>query len=59
MGGDIMPLGNWQFWIVTIVFCIALYVLIRPLMPFHKKRKSCCSSQSKKSKKTKLTIQGK
>ena len=43
-----MPLGDWQFWVVTIIAFGALLVMIRVLMPARKPR----------SKKTQLTVRG-
>lgn len=42
-----MPIGDWQFWVVTIVAIIALYVLYRVLVP------------RKKGKRTNLTVSAK
>jgi hypothetical protein len=53
-----MPFDNWQFWIVTMIVLIAVYVLIRPFVSRGKKNGSCCGSATKP-KKTNLTIRGK
>ncbi len=42
-----MPFGDWQFWIVTAAALIAAVVLVRPLFP------------SRRGKKTTITVQGK
>lgn len=42
-----MPIGDWQFWVVTIVAIIALFVLYRVLVP------------RKKGKRTNLTVSAK
>ncbi len=39
-----MPIGDWQFWVVTVIAIIALYVLWRVLVP------------RKKGKRTNLTV---
>lgn len=49
-----MPYADWQFWLVTLLCLIALYVLVRPFLPAGQKNK-CCSTKNK-AKKTKLTI---
>jgi hypothetical protein len=53
-----MDYSSWQFWLVTIIFVIALAVLIKPLFIKGKGGSSCCSTKSKP-KKTDLTIDGK
>jgi hypothetical protein len=53
-----MDIGNWQFWLVTFIFVIALVVLVKPLFVKGKRGNSCCSTKSKP-KKTDLTIGGK
>jgi hypothetical protein len=52
-----MPIGSWQFWIVTAIVLFALWIFIRPFFPRWKKT-TCCSSASKP-KKTTLTVGGK
>lgn len=42
-----MPLGDWQFWVVTVIAIVALYVLYRVLVP------------RKKGKRTNLTVSAK
>jgi predicted MFS family arabinose efflux permease len=44
-----MPVGDWQFWIVTVIAVAAMWVMIRVLLPRRKPR----------SKKTELTVGGK
>ncbi|MFG0246141.1 MAG: hypothetical protein ACF8MF_08855 [Phycisphaerales bacterium JB052] len=39
-----MPIGDWQFWVVTIIALVALVVLYRVLVP------------RKKGKRTNLTV---
>lgn len=53
-----MPFESWQFWIVTLIVLLAVYVLIRPFITRGKKNASCCGGLAKP-KKTKLTIRGK
>jgi hypothetical protein len=52
-----MPVGSWQFWIVTVIVLFALWVLVRPF--FSRWTKNSCCSNASKPKKTKLTIGGK
>lgn len=42
-----MPIGDWQFWVVTVIAIVALVVLYRIFMP------------RKKGKRTNLTISAK
>ena len=42
-----MPIGDWQFWVVTIIALLAMYVLYRVLIP------------RKKGKRTNLTVSAK
>ena len=42
-----MPTNDWQFWVVTIIALVALYVLYRVLVP------------KKKGKRTNLTVSAK
>jgi uncharacterized membrane protein YobD (UPF0266 family) len=42
-----MPIGDWQFWVVTIIAMVAMYVLYRVLIP------------RKKGKRTNLTVSAK
>lgn len=42
-----MPVGDWQFWVVTLIAALGLYALIRVVKP---KRKA--------KKRTALTIEG-
>ena len=53
-----MDFTNWQFWLVTLIFVIAVIVLVRPLFTKGRDSNSCCSTKSKP-KKTDLTIDGK
>lgn len=39
-----MPIGDWQFWVVTIIAIVAMFVLYRVLVP------------RKKGKRTNLTV---
>lgn len=32
-----MPLGDWQFWIVSLAMLAALWFLLRPLLPRRRK----------------------
>lgn len=36
-----MPIGDWQFWVVTLVAAVGLWKIVRMLWP--KKRTSGCS----------------
>ncbi len=49
-----MPFESWQFWLVTIIVLMAVFVLVRPFIPGGKKKSSCCGNVAKP-KKTKLT----
>jgi predicted permease len=44
-----MPLGDWQFWVVTLIAIAAAWIVIRVLLPRRKPRP----------KKTELTVGGK
>jgi hypothetical protein len=33
-----MPLGDWQFWLVTALAVTAAWLVIRPLLPQRRKR---------------------
>ena len=57
-GDDVMDYASWQFWLVTLIFVIALVFLLKPFFVKGKGGNSCCSSNSKP-KKTDLTIDGK
>jgi hypothetical protein len=53
-----MEYASWQFWLVTLIFVIALVFLLKPFFVKGKGGNSCCSTKSKP-KKTDLTIDGK
>jgi len=51
-----MPYDSIQFWIVTVFFLLALYMLLRPFLKKDPRGSCKCST---KREKTKLTIGGK
>jgi hypothetical protein len=58
-----MPLGDWQFWIVTALFAAGTYVVARPFLPWRKRGKSggacpncAAGSAAGKRKKVALTV---
>lgn len=53
-----MDFTNWQFWLVTLIFAVALVVLVKPFFTKGKRGNNCCSTKSKPTK-TDLTIDGK
>lgn len=48
-----MPLGDWQFWVVTLLGLGSLYLVIKPFLPGKSKSGSCphCSSGAASRKK--------
>lgn len=59
-----MPVGDWQFWVVTFLGLGGLYFLIRPFLPGNKNSGSCpnCASGTaaqKKSHRVSLTVERK
>tara|TARA_E500000318_G_scaffold5598_1_gene5688 strand:- start:12740 stop:12916 length:177 start_codon:yes stop_codon:yes gene_type:complete len=42
-----MPIGDWQFWVVTLIALVAVYALFRMFVP------------KKKGKRTSLTVSAK
>ena len=42
-----MPIGDWQFWVVTLIALVAVYALFRMFVP------------KKKGKRTNLTVSAK
>lgn len=57
-GDVVMDYSSWQFWLVTIIFVVALVFLLKPFFVKGKGGSSCCSTKSKPTK-TDLTIDGK
>ena len=57
MIGWAFPIGDWQFWVVTAVFCVALAWLLKGVLPipFLTKR----ARAKKKIKRVSLTVEGK
>lgn len=53
-----MDYSNWQFWLVTFIFIVALLILIKPLFAKAKKKNCGCATSSNK-KKIDLTVDGK
>lgn len=58
-----MPVGNWQFWIVTIAGLYALWMIIKPFLPRRNKQTGCthcasgaASSRKKRGAKVSLTV---
>lgn len=51
-----MPIGDWQFWVVTVLAVLALAYLLREALPA---RISPFRKRSKGSVKTSLTVGGK
>lgn len=45
-----MPWGDWQFWLVTVLAIVGLWMVVKPLLP--KRRRSG-------GRKVSLTIEGK
>ena len=61
-----MPLGDWQFWVVTLLGLGGLYLVIRPFLPRKKKGDGCptCASGSaamkkKRPRRVSLTVENK
>ena len=53
------PLGDWQFWVVSIIALAGLFVVLKPLWP-SRDRTSCggCNAKSpaKNSRRVRLTL---
>ena len=47
-----MPLGDWQFWVVTMLAVIALGAVLRPFLPALRRR-------SRQERRVRLTIEKK
>ncbi|MSR18186.1 MAG: hypothetical protein EXS00_03295 [Phycisphaerales bacterium] len=57
-----MPLDDWQFWLVSLVFVTALVIVIKPFLPSRKPRSTRCPScpaTDARPKATSITIEGK
>ncbi len=61
-----MPLGDWQFWVVSIIGLVGLWLVIKPFLPSKKKGGACphCASGSaamkkKKPRRVSITIEKK
>lgn len=60
-----MPLGDWQFWVVTIIGLVGLWLVIKPLLPSRNKADDGCthcasgSAAKKKSRRVALTVERK
>jgi len=51
-----MPLGDWQFWVVTLLCLAGLYYVVRPLLPQRKATDGCphCGSGKAAQRKKRL-----
>ncbi len=60
-----MPIGDWQFWIVTLLGLAGAWFIIKPFLPGKSKSGSCPScasgtaSKKKKGQRVGLTIERK
>lgn len=57
------PLTDWQFYVVTTIFVMGLWMLVRPLIPGRRSSDSACGncaagSAAQKSQNTSLTVEG-
>jgi hypothetical protein len=56
-----MPLGDWQFWVVSAIGVLALAAATRPLWPFRKDSSGACPgcpTNGNRHKRTSLTVEG-
>ena len=58
-----MPVGDWQFWIVTAAGMLGLWMIIKPFVPKRNKQTGCAhcasgtaASRKKRSAKVSLTV---
>jgi hypothetical protein len=59
-----MPISDWQFWVVTIIGLVGLWLVIKPLLPKRGGSDGCthCGSGNaakKKSRRVALTVERK
>ena len=61
-----MPFGDWQFWVVTIIGLVGLWLVIKPLLPRKAKDDGCphcasgaAASRKKKGRRVALTVERK
>ncbi|MBX3355039.1 MAG: hypothetical protein KF724_05005 [Phycisphaeraceae bacterium] len=54
-----LPVGDWQFWLVTLLAIGAAIAIVRPLLPSRGRKATCpgCSADAPK-RTTPLTIDG-
>ncbi len=57
------PLTDWQFWIASLIAAVAVYCVVRPLIPRRSSNRACpkCPEGTKPaatSRKAKLTVEG-
>jgi hypothetical protein len=55
-----MPLGDWQFWAVTLAAIVAVAFILKPLLPGRPSTPPCgsCSQGDRRPRRTGLTIEG-
>ena len=58
-----MPIGDWQFWIVTLAGLLGLWLIVKPFMPRRSKQTGCAhcasgtaASRKKRGAKVSLTV---
>ena len=57
-----MPLGDWQFWVVTALVVWAAWTVVRPFLPIGRRDEGCpgCGPPTRRrgAKGTRLTVEG-
>jgi len=57
-----VPWGDWQFWIASLLAALALWFIVRPLLPSRRKSPKCPSCTVPQAKSgavlTELTVDG-
>lgn len=55
-----MPVGDWQFWAVSLAAIVAVAFMIRPLLPGRAASTPCstCGHAQSRPRRTELTVEG-